>query len=888
MSIRFFTLAALVSVCFAGFAEAQSIPPAASTPLPTGKMISPLGSHIGVGSFPANALLSPDGKFLIVTDTGFRQFLSAVRLSDGNVASRIAFNGTTEAGSRRKEQLYYGLAFGAAKDGKTPLYASCGGLDCADVFTLDADGILTDTGRSLHNGGTKPGEPLFAAGLALSSDGSRLYIANNQSTAKTKQRGSVSVVDTANDNVLATIITPGFPYAIAAVTAGPFADKKVYVTSENEGVVAVLDLQSAKTALAVKTGTQPIALLLDKAQARLFVANAGSDTISVMETKSDRVTKTILLRPNDVRGLPGATPTGLALSPDEKRLYVTLADMNAVAVVDLPGGKLLGYLPTGWYPTAAAVSLDGKTLLVTSAKGVLARNPNGNPVPIDTDADAKTSQYIQDIIEGSVSRIAIPADAELKAQTAQVIANNRVSPTLEKDARAALGAPGIKHVFYIIKENRTYDQVLGDLPTSNGDKSLCLFPRAVTPNQHALAERFAQLDNFYCCAEVSADGWDWSVSGMASEYTARNTPFNYSGRGREYDFEGQTNGVPVDLYNLPDVARAPGGYFWDLCAAKGVSFRNYGFYLNFALTFASGVPDENRKYAANVRENFPTKRALVGHSDTDFRQFDMNYPDSELGKLLNLSVQNEKTHYGSHKSSSRYAEWKREFDEYVKNGKLPQFEMIRLPRDHTSGTRAGSLSPEAMIADNDYGVGQIVEAISHSPYWKQSAIFILEDDAQSGYDHVDAHRSIGFVISPWVKRGTLDSRFYNTDSMLRTMGLLLGLPPLCQYDAAASPLAVFGASPDNDAPYTALLPRADLATKINTASAYRAKDSARLLNPLKEESGPDLELNDILWHAIRGSVPAPAVQHGLTVRPVAPKHDDDDDDADNAPKAKRK
>ena len=357
---------------------------------------------------------------------------------------------------------------------------------------------------------------------------------------------------------------------------------------------------------------------------------------------------------------------------------------------------------------------------------------------------------------------------------------------MEKDARAALGNPGIKHVFYIIKENRTYDQILGDMATGNGDKSICLFPRDVTPNQHALAERFAQLDNFYCCAEVSADGWDWSVSGMASEYTARNTPFNYSGRGREYDFEGQTNGVPVDLYNLPDVARAPGGYFWDACAAKGVSFRNYGFYLNFALTFASGVPDENRKYAANVRENFPTKRALVGHSDTDFRQFDMNYPDSELGKLLNLSIQNEKTAYGSHKSSSRYAEWKREFDEYVKNGKLPQFEMIRLPRDHTSGTRAGSLSPEAMVADNDYGVGQVVEAISHSPYWKQSAIFILEDDAQGGFDHVDAHRSVGFVISPWVKRGTLDSRFYNTDSMLRTMGLLLGLPPLCQYDAVAA------------------------------------------------------------------------------------------------------
>ena len=379
---RLCMLTLLASFCFAASVRAQT---AAPTPLPTGKMITPLGSHTGVGSFPANAALSPDGKFLIVTDAGFRQFVSAIRVSDGTLASRIAFNGNGTAGSKQKDQLYYGLAFGAVKDGKTPVYVSCGGLDRADVFSLDADGKLTDTGKSLRNGGTKPNEPLFAAGLALSSNGGKLYIANNESTAKTKQQGSVSVVDVANDKVLATITTPGFPYAIATITTGTFADKKVYVTSENKGVVAVLDVAASKTASTVKTGTQPMALLLDKAQARLFVANAGSDTVSVIDTKSDKVTKTILLRPDDVRGLPGATPTGLALSPDEKRLYVTLADMNAVAVVNLPDGKLLGYLPTDWYPTAAAVSPDGKTLLVTSAKGVAARNPNGKPVSIDTE-----------------------------------------------------------------------------------------------------------------------------------------------------------------------------------------------------------------------------------------------------------------------------------------------------------------------------------------------------------------------------------------------------------------------------------------------------------------------------------------------------------------------
>ena len=258
----------------------------------------------------------------------------------------------------------------------------------------------------------------------------------------------------------------------------------------------------------------------------------------------------------------------------------------------------------------------------------------------------------------------------------------------------------------------------------------------------------------------------------------------------------------------------------------------------------------------------------------------MNYPDSDLGQKVQASAAGQKREYGKFKSPNRFAEWKREFDEYVKRGDLPRFEMVRFPCDHTSGTRAGGFSPQAMVADNDYAVGQLVEAVSKSPYWKSTAICILEDDAQGGYDHVDAHRSIAFVISPWVKKATVDSRFYNTDSMLRTMGLLLGLPPLCQYDAAASPIAVFGPAPDNDAPFTAIMPDRAIAAKINTAADYRSFDSARLLNPLQEESAPDAELNDILWYAIMGrSIPAPAVQHGLSALPhTNPEHDGDGDD----------
>jgi hypothetical protein len=405
----------------------------------------------------------------------------------------------------------------------------------------------------------------------------------------------------------------------------------------------------------------------------------------------------------------------------------------------------------------------------------------------------------------------------------------------------------------------------------NGDKSLCLFPREVTPNQHALAERFVLLDNFHVCAEVSADGWDWSVSGMISEYTARNAPYNYSGRGRGYDFEGQNNGVPVDLKGIPDVARAPSGYFWDLCAKHRVSYRNYGVYVSFA---SAATRDKlGGKWAAE--DNTPNKKALVGHTSLDFRIYDMAFADSEAWVKYNCPSPNQKKAYGKFNDPSRFTTWKREFDDYVKKKNLPRFMMLRLPRDHTSGTTPGAPTPPAMVADNDYAVGQVVEAVSKSPYWKKTAIFVLEDDAQNGYDHVDAHRSIAFVISPYIKKGTIDSTFYNTDSVLRTMGLLLGLPPLCQYDAVATPMSFFGKTADNDAPFEAILPSREIVAAVNKQTAYRAKDSARLINPLKEESMPDEELNDILWRSIRGvhSTPPP-VRYGLRLHPEAEDEDD--------------
>ncbi|HZP80986.1 MAG TPA: alkaline phosphatase family protein [Chthonomonadaceae bacterium] len=828
-----------------------------ATPLVTGKALTPQGKQTNVGSFPANMLLTPNRRFLVVSNTGFRQFVSVLSAEDGRLLSQLGFNGLRKDESLKREGLYYGLAFGPERDGQTTLYVSRGAEDRVSILAIDTDGKLTDTGKVLDNPSSVPKSmsPHHIAGLALNRDGSRLYAVNNNTSAFTEQKGSLSILDTAANKVVAKVPLPGFPYAVAALTAGPNAEKKVYVTSERDGVVSVVNPETATVSKNVRTGMHPMALLLDRAQTRLFVANAGSDTVSILNTQSDKVERTILLRPNDLRGLPGATPTNLALSPDESRLYVTLADMNAVAIVDLKANALAGYIPVGWYPTAVVVSPDGQRLFVANAKGVATRNPNGKPVG----ENGVLGQYIENIIEGTVSTLDTPSADELSRLTAQVIANNRVRPDLEREVRAGFRNPGIKHVIYIIKENRTYDQVLGDMPQGNGDPSLVLFGKEVTPNLHALAERFVLLDNFYCCAEVSADGWQWSVAGMTSEYTSRNAPYNYSGRGRSYDFEGQNNSVPVDLLGIPDVARPPSGYLWELCAKKGLSFRNYGFYVSSA--DADSIGPDGKPLA---EDNTPNKKALVGKTDVNFRYFDMAYADSDAWMLHNAPAPKQTKAYGQFNAPSRFAEWKREFDAYLKNGDLPRFMMVRFPRDHTQGTAPDMSSPRAMVADNDYAVGQLVEAVSHSPYWKETAICIVEDDAQNGYDHVDAHRSIAFVISPYIKKGTVDSRFYNTDSMLRTMELLLGLPPMSQYDAIAAPIAVFGPTADNAEPYTAILPAREIISEVNRATAYRAQDSARLIHPLLADATPDDELNDILWHAIKGiHTPKPPKRFGL-------------------------
>jgi YVTN family beta-propeller protein len=831
---------------------------AAQPPLSTGKLLTPQGEQTNVGSYPANLILSPDGKWVVVTDTGAREFLSVLDASTGKRVSQIPVgNGS----GRNKAALYVGLAFGpVGADGSLTLYASRGPEDKVAIYSIGTDGKLTDTGHSLDDPSGLPAEaktarPNFLAGLALSADGRRCYAVHNETSAYTDYKGSVSVIDTVTNHVLGKMTTPAFPYAVAVRAGSAGKGETVYVASERDGVVSVLDAtQPSAPALThdVKVGDHPMALLLDKAQRRLFVANASSDDVSILDTATNRVTRTLALRPANGTHLPGMTPTGLALSPDESRLYVTLADWNAVAVVDLKADAVAGYIPVGWCPTAVVVSADGSRLFVANARGAQTHNPNK---PDGT--EAKRDTYIENILEGTVSMLPTPAADVLKTDSVQALVNNHFTPNgkmPEDPAQKALAQSGIKHVIYLIKENRTYDQVLGDMPQGNGDASLTLFGRAVTPNLHALAERFGLFDNFYDCAEVSADGWNWSTSGMVSEYTSRNVHFNYSGRGRAYDFEGTNNDVPVDLLGMKDVAEAPGGYIWDQCRKHGRSYRSYGFFSAFA-----DLKDPKGNLMAPA--NTPVKKSMLGHSDDDFLRFEMTYADSEAWQKYNLAMPGLTKKFGKFDAPSRYSEWKREFDQFVKDGSLPQFEMVRLPCDHTSATRPGSRSPRAMVADNDYGVGQIVEAVSHSPYWKDTAIFVLEDDAQDGQDHVDAHRSIAFIVSSHLAPGAVDHHFYNTDSVLHTMEVLLGLPPMNQYDASAPLFPGFRPTPVNAAPYAAALPAKEIIGEINDENAYRARDS-RKLDFSQADRVPDGIMNDILWHSIKGaSAPMPAPHH---------------------------
>lgn len=588
--------------------------------------------------------------------------------------------------------------------------------------------------------------------------------------------------------------------------------KTVYVANWAGNTVSVVDVAARKERGAIVVGKHPEALLLSRDGRRLYVTETDDDALGVVDVARERRIADVNVGPFE-GNVFGASPSAFAFAPDDKRLYITLAAVNAVAVLSLEGPvpRLIGMLPTGWYPTALAVAPDGKSLDVVDGMGEGGRpNPQFRPfAPRARGAAGDASGYIASSMVGSVRRIAIPSEAALALGTAAVLANApralaRLLAPRQPAAAARAGSivrPGgpIHHVIYVIKENRTYDQVLGDLAGANGDPALTLFGEGVTPNDHALARRFGILDDTFADAEVSADGHNWSTAAFANDYLEHMWPQEYGGRRILYDFEDGA------------IASNPhSGYIWNEAAAHGVTLRNYGEFVS--------DPKPDGRVISHMRD-------LAGDTDPRARGFDLTYSDLD-----------------------REAEWAREFDAYDAHHDLPQLELLRLPNDHTSGTRRGALTPPAYVAQNDLALGRLVDHLSHSRRWRDTAVFVVEDDAQNGPDHVDAQRMTAYVISAYSRGGVVHAH-HSTAGILRTIELLVGLPPMSAYDAAALPFYdAFTTTPDLR-PYDALPERVDL-TARNTRTAYRARDSARL-DFSREDAVPAATLNDILWHAVR-------------------------------------
>jgi DNA-binding beta-propeller fold protein YncE len=820
-------LGVCVTAMVGAIAQRGALPPArpgrqagGATLLPNGWRIAPAGRHIQIGDLPLNMAPSPDGRFLVITNNGWtRPTLTVFDTKQQQVTSRVQL-----------DNAWFGLAW--APDG-SHLY-SAGAAENTIYDFAWTNGALKDAGRiTIGPPERRTGGELlnagFIGGLAISPDGKRLYAVHVFGQA-------LSAIDLQSRREIRKLKLAAEPY-----TALVSADGRILFVSLWGGSKVLMFAADTLEPLAeIPVGPHPNAMLLSQDGTRLFVACANTNAVWVVDlaTRTAREQISVALYPN---APVGTTPNSLALSADGATMLVANADNNTVAIVNIktPGAsEVEGWVPVGWYPTSVLFARDGSRFFVLNGKGLTSEpNPRG-PQPGNVRVEG---QYTGNLLQGALSIVPIPDAAILAAMTRRV---RDLTPYKEATRLAPAGAPiaspiprrvggtsPIKHVFYIVRENRTYDQVFGDMVRGNGDPSLTLFGEEITPNAHALAREFTQFDNFYVDAEVSYDGHAFSMGAYATDVAEKLWPTNYGGRGTPYLSEGGFN--IRDQYG--NFSAPPQGYLWDFAKRAGVSVRSYG-------EFASW-----RKRGGEVRADVPGLEGLVHPS---YPPFDLGVPDQQRADI-----------------------WLEEFRTFVSDGKLPQLSIIRLGNDHTNGTSPGSPTPKAMVADNDLALGRIVEAISHSRYWKDSAIFVLEDDAQNGPDHVDAHRSVLLSISPFSRRRTLDSTLYTTSGVLRTMELILGLPPMSQYDAAATPMYLaFQPTPDLT-PFSHRPARVPLDER-NDWSSPGARASLAM-NLRDADMAPELELNEILWQSVRGpaSVMPPPRRTGF-IRPIG---DDDDE-----------
>ena len=764
--------------------------------LPNGWTITPAGRQIEVGDLPMSFVVTPSGRFAIVLTSGMnRHGLEVIDLHGRRKIQEIPLDRT-----------WLGMDL---HRGQKRLYVSGGRRRTIEVLAFDPKKQKSPLSlqEPIEFDSTAVNEA-YLSGLEVDEARDRLYVGN-------VLEETLIEVDLEAGALTRQLKLGGVPYQCLLSTDG----SELYVSLWDKKKVAIVDLAKWRVRKRIKVGSHPNDLALTLDGRRLFVANANSNTLSVIDLAKERVAETIVttLYP---KAPEGSTPNALAVTPDGKTLFVANADNNNLAWVDISeegASEIRGFIPTGWYPSAVSVTPDGQRILVGNGKGTASSaNPKG---PRPDKGRSPESEYIGSIILGAVSMIPTPIPEALARYTRQVYKNTPYRDRLLEQTELKspvpdivpdqVGVPSkkIEYVIYIIKENRTYDQILGDMVEGNGDTSIVLFGEEVTPNHHALAREFSLLDNFYVDAEVSADGHSWSTAAYATDHTEKSWPAWYSGRGQM-------------RYNDPGLYVPDSGFIWDLCAAAGLTFRSYGEMI---------VEKDDGKIEAAFE-------SLKGHVHPTYRRRrSTEYTDIE-----------------------RAQDWIKEFRQFEKQGKVPRFQMLSLPDDHTSGTRPGWYTPFVQMARNDLGMAMVIEEASRSPLWPKMAIFVVEDDAQNGPDHVDAHRSVAFVVSPYSRVKRTVSTFYTTSSVLRTMELILGLPPMSQYDAAATPMFDCFTGKYDPRPYVMKPARIDLTT-MNRADAYGAKISDEL--PLEEvDEAPDGLLSEIVWKAVKGAhseMPAP-------------------------------
>jgi YVTN family beta-propeller protein len=863
------TIAGLVG-CFSSVrvAAAQEIPPVGPagegrTVVPTAQLVQPEGRTLEIAGRPVDVILSPDGAVAVAKDD---RGLVVIDVAAWSVKQELAFK--DDGGSMT------GIAI--TGDGK-------------HIFATTANGVLIDAlwdddgrikvAREIKLSGKS--ETPYPCGLALTSDSKSAYVCLSRNN-------TLGLVDLVEGKLTHEIEVGVAPYAVRLADDGntafvtnwggrrPTGNERAAPSSGTpalidergiaaSGTVSIVDCRDKKVTAEIAVGLSPCGLALSADGRTLYVASANSDEVAFIDIAARRVSETLVVRPD--AGLPfGSMPNGLALSPDRKSLLVSLAGNNAIAVVTLAEGGaksagIAGFIPTDWYP--GAIAANDKLFVVANIKGV------GSRTPKEQNKGWNTHWH-----RGTLSLVTMPVAAELRRLTDRARADARVPEALRSRERdqaradakpvpvpAEPGQPSVfEHVFYVIKENRTYDQMFGDIERGNRDASLCIFPREISPNHHALADEFVLLDNFYCNGVLSADGHSWVTEGNVTPYLER----SFGGFKRSYTFGDDP------------LTYSSSGFIWDEILAKGLSFRNYGEFdeakISPAASYNEILKDWREKSGKIKREQQIGVERMKRYSCPDYPGWNMAIPDA-----LRADV------------------FLKEFKEFEAKGGLPNFVMIYLPNDHTSGTGVNDPTPRALVADNDLALGQIVDAISHSRYWARSCIFVIEDDPQNGFDHVDGHRSICLAVSPYTKRGAIVSQFYNQTSVVHTIHRIFGITATNQLTALAPVMTnCFQAEPNLKAydcrPINVELGELNKKAAMLAPAEKELADASGRLDLSKPDLADEDTLNRILWHAMKGAdaqYPAEwAGPHGRGLARLGLKLDssgavDDDDDDDD-------